>query len=82
MCRRSAEGIPERDCLAFHKSGPNGESLVGKLNSSLYGIKQAAYEFYKILCKELEGPGFTKCEADHSLLPLQGRTPVLAGLAC
>ena len=33
----------------YEESGPNGEVLVGKLNSSLYSIKQAAYEFYKIL---------------------------------
>ena len=51
----------------YEESGPNGEALVGKLNSSLYGIKQAAYEFYKILCKELEGQGFTRCEADHAV---------------
>ena len=51
----------------YEKFGPNGEPLVGKLNSSLYGIKQAAYEFYKILCGELEEQGFTRCEADHAV---------------
>ena len=42
----------------YEESRPNGEVLVGKLNSSLCGIKQAAYEFYKILWGELEEQGF------------------------
>ena len=41
--------------------------FVGKLNSSLYGIKQAAYEFYKILRGELEEQGFIRCEVDHAV---------------
>ena len=60
-----------RQPRGYEESGPNGEALVGKLNSSLYGIKQAAYEFYRILCKELEGQGFTRCEADHAVFSLR-----------
>ena len=51
----------------YEESGPNGKVLVGKLNSSLYGIKQAAYEFYKILQGELEEQGFIQCEVDHAV---------------
>ena len=51
----------------YEEFGPNGEVLVGKLNSSLYGIKQAAYEFYKILRGELEEQGFVRCEVDHAV---------------
>ena len=54
----------------YEESSPNGEALVGKLNSLLYGIKQAACKFYRILCKELEGQGFTRCEADHAVFSL------------
>ena len=60
-----------RQPCGYKESGPSGEALVSKLNSSLYGIKQAAYEFYKILCKELEGQGFTRCEADHAVFSLR-----------
>ena len=51
----------------YEKSRPNGETLVGRLNSSLYGIKQAAYEFYKILQEELVCQGFIWCEIDHAV---------------
>jgi len=51
----------------YETFGPNGKTLVSKLNSSLYGIKQAAYEFYRILCEELEAQGFVCCEADHTV---------------
>ena len=51
----------------YEKSGPNGERLVGRLNSSLYGIKQAAYMFYKTLREELESLGFVRCAADHAV---------------
>jgi len=51
----------------YEKSGPNGERLVGRLNSSLYGIKQAAYMFYKTLREELESQGFVHCAVDHAV---------------
>jgi len=51
----------------YETFGPGGETLVGKLNFSLYGIKQAAYEFYRILRGELEMQGFVHCEADHAV---------------
>ena len=51
----------------YEKSGPNGERLVGQLNSSLYGIKQAAYMFYKTLWEELESLDFVRCAADHTI---------------
>jgi len=51
----------------YEESGPNGERLVGRLNSSLYGIKQAAYMFYKTLREELESLGFIRCAVDHAV---------------
>ena len=36
------EDVYIRQPHGYEESGPNGETLVGKLNSSLYGIKQAA----------------------------------------
>ena len=64
------EDVYIRQPRGYEETGPSGEALIGKLNSLLYGIKQAAYEFYKILCKELEGQGFTRCEADHAIFSL------------
>ena len=51
----------------YEASGPNGEHLVGQLNSSLYGIKQAAHMFYQTLREELESLGFVHCAVDHAV---------------
>ena len=51
----------------YEESGPNGERLVGRLNSSRYGIKQAAYMFYKMLQEELKSLGFVRCAVDHAV---------------
>jgi len=51
----------------YEESGPNGERLVGRLNSSLYGIKQVAYMFYKTLREELKSLGFVRCAVDHAV---------------
>ena len=51
----------------YEASGPNGERLVGRLNSSLYGIKQAVHMFYQTLQEELESLGFVRCAVDHAV---------------
>ena len=51
----------------YKAPGPNDEHLVGRLNSSLYGIKQVAHMFYHTLREELESLGFVHCAVDHAV---------------
>lgn len=51
----------------FERFGPNGERLVAHLLSSLYGLKQAAYDWYELLRAVLTSLGFICCDADYAV---------------
>jgi hypothetical protein len=53
---------PGFECL-----GSDGTRLVAHLLSSLYGLKQAAYDWYELLCDVLTHLGFLRCEADYAV---------------
>ena len=49
------------------KRGSDGEKLVYRLNKSIYGLKQAANNWYKELTNFLLIQGFTRSRNDHCL---------------
>ena len=49
----------------FEEKGPNGETLVCKLNKYLYGLLQASREFNQKLKRILLEMGFHECDADN-----------------
>ena len=51
----------------FVKQGSDGEKLVCRLNKSIYGLKQAANNWYKELANFLLRQGFTRSRNDHCL---------------
>ena len=51
----------------FVKRGSDGEKLVCRLNKSIYGLKQAANNWYKELANFLLRQGFTRSKNDHCL---------------
>ena len=51
----------------FVKRGSEGEKLVCRLNKSIYGLKQAANNWYKELANFLLRQGFTRSRSDHCL---------------
>ena len=51
----------------FVKRGSDGEKLVCRLNKSIYGLKQAANNWYKELAIFLLRQGFTRSRNDHCL---------------
>ena len=51
----------------FVKQGSDGEKLVCRLNKSIYGLKQAANNWYKELANFLVRQGFTRSRNDHCL---------------
>ena len=51
----------------FVKLGSDGEKLVCRLNKSIYGLKQAANNWYKELANFLLRQGFTRSRNDHCL---------------
>ena len=51
----------------FVKRGQNGETLVCKLNKSIYGLKQAAKNWYKALANLLISSGFHRSRNDYCL---------------
>ena len=51
----------------FVKRGSDGEKLVCRLNKSIYGLKQAANNWYKELANFLLKQGFTRSRNDHCL---------------
>ena len=53
----------------FVKRGSDGEKLVCRLNKSIYGLKQAANNWYKELANFLLRQGFTRSRNDHCLFP-------------
>jgi hypothetical protein len=61
------EDVFMRQPPGFKCLGPNGEHLVAHLLSSLYRLKQAAYDWYKLLHAVLTSLGFVQCEADYAV---------------
>ena len=51
----------------FVKRGSDGEKLVCRQNKSIYGLKQAANNWYKELANFLLRQGFTRSRNDHCL---------------
>ena len=51
----------------FVKRGQNGETLVCKLNKSIYGLKQAAKNWYEALANLLISSGFHRSRNDYCL---------------
>jgi hypothetical protein len=51
----------------FECFGPRGQCLVAHLLSSLYGLKQAAYDWYELLRAVLISLGFIRCDADYAV---------------
>ena len=51
----------------FVKQGSDGKKLVYRLNKSIYGLEQAAYNWYKELANFLLRQGFTRSRNDHCL---------------
>ena len=51
----------------FVKQGSDGEKLVCRLNKSIYGLKQAANNWYKEPANFLLRQGFTRSRNDHCL---------------
>ena len=49
----------------FVKQGSDGEKLVCQLNKRIYGLKQAANNWYKELANFLLRQGFTRSRNDH-----------------
>ena len=51
----------------FVKQGKNGQTLVRKLNKSIYGLKQAAKNWYESLANLLIKNGFQRSRNDYCL---------------
>ena len=51
----------------FQKTGVNGETLVYKLNKSLYGLKQSGRMWNNLLHSHFIENGFTQCPTEHCL---------------
>jgi hypothetical protein len=61
------EDVYMRQPPGFEQFGPAGEQLVCHLLSSLYGLKQAAYDWYELLRDVLLRLGFMRCNADYAV---------------
>lgn len=61
------EDVYMRQAPGFERFGPGGERLFCHLLSSLYGLKQAAYDWYELLRDVLTRLGFLRCEADYAV---------------
>ena len=55
----------------FLKQGSDGEKIVHRLNKSIYGLKQAANNWYKELAIFLLRQEFTRSRIDHCLFARQ-----------
>ena len=67
----------------FVKQGSDGEKLVYRQNKSIYGLKQAANNWYKGLANFLLRQGFTRSRNDHCLFArseTEGHTFILVGV--
>ena len=61
------EDVYMRQAPGFERFGQGGERLVCHLLSSLYGLKQAAYDWYELLRDVLTRLGFLRCDADYAV---------------
>jgi hypothetical protein len=61
------EEVYMRQPRGFEQRDASGAQLVCQLISSIYGLKQAAFNWYDLLRTVLSGMGFTRCEADHAV---------------
>lgn len=61
------EDVYMRQAPGFERFGPEGGRLVCHLLSSLYGLKQAAYDWYELLREVLMRLGFLRCDADYAV---------------
>ena len=67
----------------FVKQGSDGEKLVCRLNKSIYGLKQAANDWYKEVANFLgvhQRQGFTRSWNDHCMFAraeIEGHTFIL-----
>lgn len=60
------EDVYMRQPPGFERTGVNRARLVCHLLSSLYGLKQAAYDWYKLLCEVLTCLRFLRCDVDYA----------------
>lgn len=61
------EDVYMRQPPGFERLGDDFARLVCHLLSSLYGLKQAAYDWYELLREVLTSLGFLRCEADYAI---------------
>jgi hypothetical protein len=61
------EDVYMRQPPGFEQFGDGGDRLVCHLLSSLYGLKQAAYDWYELLREVLTCLGFSRCDADYAV---------------
>ena len=61
------EDVYMRQPPGFEQLGSDGAALVCHLLSSLYGLKQAAYDWYELLREVLGSLGFSRCDADYAV---------------
>jgi len=61
------EDVYMRQAPGFERFDHGGGRLVCHLLSSLYGLKQAAYDWYELLRDVLSRLGFLRCDADYAV---------------
>jgi hypothetical protein len=61
------EDVYMRQPPGFERFGEDFAKLVCHLLSSLYGLKQAAFDWYELLREVLTVLGFLRCEADYAV---------------
>lgn len=61
------EDVYMRQPPGFERVDTNGLPLVAHLLSSLYGLKQAAFDWYELLRDVLARLGFLRCDADYAV---------------
>ena len=61
---RLSEEIYMKQPRGFEQYGKEGVLLACKMYKSLYGLKQAAFDWYELLCSVLEAIGFNRSGAD------------------
>ena len=49
------------------KLNARGEEMVLKLYKSIYGLKQASRQFYRLIDSIFKSLGFTRLQSDHSI---------------
>jgi uncharacterized protein involved in tolerance to divalent cations len=49
------------------KLNANGEEMVLQLHKSIYGLKQASHQWYRLIDSIFKSLGFTRLQSDHSI---------------